>query len=347
MMTIHERIEAFWAGEQPDEIPLTIYQKEWRHTASDVSWFHLLYQGLGIVVHMTTWKSVLHSSIEHITTQHTKDGHVMECRSIKTPLGKIDELYVDGWRQKFFLQTAQDYAVMTYVVRNTQVVPDYETFVYKDRQMQPYGIPLVELGRTPNQVILIDWVGLEHYAYHMVDMVSEMQELYQALLVLYRQKAEIVANGPGRFVSVLENFTAETLGPTRFKKLLLPVYKEIFPWLQSAGKIIGTHYDGKLASCKDVIAGAPIDVIESLTPPPEGDMTLAECRAAWPDKLFWSNINVDCYNLPAAKLEQVVLDRVAQAAPDGRRLAFEISEQYPDNWADSILVVLQALKQKR
>ena len=110
---------------------------------------------------------------------------------------------------------------------------------------------------------------------------------------------------------------------------------------------MGTHYDGKLASCKKLIAEAPIDLIESLTPPPEGDMPLAECRAIWPDKLFWSNINVECYYLPPQELRQLVLDRVAQAAPDGRRLALKVSEQYPDNWAESIPVVLDALKETR
>jgi hypothetical protein len=346
-MNIRERIEAFWAGERPDEIPLTIYHNEWRHTASNPSWFHLYQQGLGITVNLTCWKQILHGDIEQTTARTFENGRTVERRSIKTPLGEIYEVYVDDWRQKFFLKTAQDYAVMSYVVRHTDAVPDYETFHRKDREMQPYGIPLSETGRTPNQVILVDWVGLENYAYHLVDLVAEMQELYQALLALYRKKVEIVAGGPGRYVAVLENFTAETLGPARYKKLLLPVYEELFPVLQGAGKIVGTHYDGKLAACKGLIAQAPINLIESLTPPPEGDMTLAECRAVWPAKLFWSNINVGCYRLPPKELEQLVLDRVAQAAPDGRRLAFEISEQYPDNWVDSIPVVLQALRQTR
>lgn len=346
-MNIRERIEAFWAGERPDEIPLTIYHNEWRHTASDVSWFHLLHQGLGVTAHLASWRQVLPDDVEYVTTIATENGRVIERRSAKTPAGEIFELYVDDWRCKFFLETAQDYAVMTYIVRHTDVTPDYEAYNRKDREMQPYGIPLDSTGRTPNQVILVDWVGLENYAYHSVDLAGEMQELYEALLALYRKKVEIVAGGPGRFVSVLENFTAETLGPAKYKKLLLPVYQELFPSLQSAGKIVGTHYDGKLASCRHLIAQAPIDLIESLTPPPEGDMTLAECRAVWPGKLFWSNINVECYYLPPQELKRVVLDRVAQAAPDGRRLAFEISEQYPDNWADSVPAVLEALMETR
>ena len=154
-----------------------------------------------------------------------------------------------------------------------------------------------------------------------------------------------VAEGPGRYVACLENFTADSLGPRRYEEFLLSVYEECFSVLHEAGKIVGCHYDGRTVSCREQIARAPIDLIESLTPPPEGDQTLAEARAAWPDKLFWSNINVGCYDLPPEKLKQVVWERVEQAAPDSRRLAFEISEQYPANWRQSIQVVLDALKE--
>ena len=111
-----------------------------------------------------------------------------------------------------------------------------------EESIAPHGIAMAFAGRTPNQVILVDLVGLEKYAFHLFDLEAEMLELYDALLENFRDKIELIAGGPGRFVSVLENFTAETLGPQRFKKLLLPVYNECFPILQEAGKIVGTHY---------------------------------------------------------------------------------------------------------
>jgi hypothetical protein len=128
---------------------------------------------------------------------------------------------------------------------------------------------------------------------------------------------------------------------------LLPVYEECFPILHAAGKIVGTHYDGRTKSCRDLIARAPIDVIESLTTPPEGDQTLAECRAVWRDKLFWCNINVSAYDLPRAELRELLTTLVTQGAPDGRRLAFELSEALPSNWRDSISVVLDTLREMR
>lgn len=344
-MEIRERIEAFWSGERPDRIPFTIYQNEWRHTASAPEWIPLFKKGLGVTWHLPTVQETWAPQIEPTHQEYKQDGQLHEVITIQTPLGAIRETYIDGWRQKFFLETAQDYAVMTYIVKNTRLEPDYAGFQAMDQKIGPYGIPLIMFGRTPLQRILVDWVGLENFSYHLVDLHDEMMALYQAQFEMLRKKAVLVAEGPGRFVSVLENFTAESLGPARYRQFLLPVYQEIFPILQSSGKIIGTHYDGQLSSCKKWIAEAPMDLIESLTPPPEGDMTLTEARAAWPNKLFWSNINVDLYYRPADELKRIVCERVAEGAPDGRRFAFEVSEQYPDNWQTSLGYVLDALEE--
>ena len=173
---------------------------------------------------------------------------------------------------------------------------------------------------------------------------DEVMTLYEAFLEEFRKIVEIVAEGPGgRFVNCPENFTAETLGPARYERFLLPVYKTHFPVLHQAGKIVGTHYDGKLSSTKYFIAEAPIDVIESLTEPPEGDMTLAECRAAWPEKLFWNNINLGRFDLPPDQLKADIRRRIEDAAPDGRRLAFEISEDLPVNWQGGIPAIMDEL----
>ena len=345
-MDIRQRLEAFWSGERPDQIPLTIYQNEWRHTGDDPAWQAMFEHGLGVTYHVPSFQ-IQATGVEYDVDSYEEDGKTIRRRTIRTPVGEVTEIHADGWRQKFYLETAQDYEVMAYAARQAEVMPAYDGFLETEKGIAPYGIALAVTGRTPMQTILVDLVGLENFSFHLYDLEPEMMALYEALLDRYRRIVEVVAGGPGRFVSVLENFTAETLGPKRYGQFLLPVYEELFPILHGEGKVIGTHYDGKIASCRDLVAGAPIDLIESLTPPPEGDMTLAECRAAWPDKLFWSNINVACYDLPPAELRALVLQRVEQAAADGKKLAFEVSEQYPVNWKTSIPVVLDALWETR
>jgi hypothetical protein len=345
-MTIHERLAAFWSGERPDRIPYTIYQNEWRHTADDPAWQDMYKAGLGVTWHLPSVRA-RRENVECDERTGVENGRTVSRKTLRTPVGEIWETLIDGWRDKYFLEASSDYRVMAYIARHTHIEPAYDEFIEKSERIGPHGVALVALGRTPLQTMLVDYAGLSGFAYHLFDLEAEVMELYEALLINFRRTVELTAAGPGRFVSVLENFTSDSLGPERYARFLLPVYRELFPVLRQSGKIVGTHYDGRLASCSRLIAEAPIDLIESLTPPPEGDLTLTQARLAWPDRLFWSNINVACYSLPPSRLRDLVLSRVTEAAPDCKRLAFEVSEQYPDNWRDSIPIVLDALEETR
>lgn len=345
-MSIRERVQAFWSGERPDQIPYTIYQNEWRHTSDDPAWQAMYEDGLGVTWYQRTF-DVTHHNVSFDTETTTRNGFEIVRRIQRTPIGEIDALWTDGWHSKYWLETPEDYRVMAYIAEHTEIAPAYEAYAAFEAELPDWAIAIPVIGRTPLQTILVDFVGLEKSGIHLYEYADEVQMLYDALLNTFRRTVAIVAEGPGFYISNLENFTAETLGPRRYRQFLMPVYEECFKVLHDAGKIVGSHYDGRTKVCRDEIAAAPIDLIESLTPSPEGDQTLAECRAVWPDKLFWSNLNVALYELPPAQLKATVLDRVAEATPDGTKLAFEVSEQYPANWRTSIPVVLEALKETR
>lgn len=349
-----EWLEAFWAGERPEQIPLTMY---WFFPGDEnqrtPEWQDLFRQGLRLTMGFSA-ASQTTPGLEWRNHSWVENGQNMARQTMATPVGEIHTVYVNGWRQEYFLKTAEDYRVMTWVARHTQVAPAYPTpaeaakaFEKQQAEVADRAVLHASVWRTPLQRILVDLVGLENFSYHLADLESEMQELYDAILQGFAREVEIVAEGPGRYVSCLENFTAETMGPRRFAQFHLPLYRRYWPILQQAGKIVGTHYDGKLSSCKDLIAQAPTDLIESLTPPPEGDMTFGECRQAWPEKRFWGNINVSAYSLPPAELKAYVHRLIDEAAPDGRRLAFEVSEDLPVNWRQSLPVVLEALRERR
>jgi len=342
-MTLHERLEAFWAGERPDQIPYTIYHYEWRHTKEDPAWDAMFEAGLGVTCPVGACKAQ-ERAVERAVTTEVVDGVSIRKQTVQTSEGAIWQTWKDGWHDQYLLKTAEDYRVMTNIVRNTTLLPNYEKVESHSMTIGPYGVQWLSIGRTPLQTILVDFAGLENFAFHLVDFEEEVRELFDAMLEKFRQTVEITSKAPGRFVSNLENFTAESLGPDRFAEFLLPVYEECFPMLHDAGKIVGYHYDGHTACCKDVIAKAPIDVIESLTEPNEGDQTLSEARAVWPDKLFWCNIRVGDYNLPPAELRAKVLSLVEQGSVHGKCFAFEVSEQYPHNWRESIPIVLDALR---
>ncbi len=344
-MRIRERLAAFWSGEQPDRIPFTTYENKIPPDWSDPVIRQMLADGLGVLRFIPTWSARYDGDVQWIEQLSWEGGRKVRQQVCRTPAGEVSALWTDDWQQKYFLETAEDYRVMIYIARHTHYAADYAAFRTQEIILPPYMVPVTRIGRTPLQTILVDYAGLENFSFHLVEYADEMQELYEALLENFRKLVEIAAEGPGRYINVIENFTAETLGPRRYKQFLLPVYEETFSALHQAGKIVGCHYDGKIASVKHLVAGSPIDLIESFTPPPEGDMTLAEARGIWPDKLLWSNINLGCYELAPDALQQEIQRRVQDGAPDRRRLAFEVSEDRPPRWRESMPVILRALSE--
>jgi hypothetical protein len=345
MMTIRERLEAFWSGERPDRIPFTTYENKIPPDWSDPVIRQMLQEGLGILRFVPTYEASYDGGIE-VISQSGHDGQRAIRRQIwRTPLGEVSALWADDWQQKYFLETAEDYRVMIYIVQHTRYAPAYAAFHTQEVILPPYMVPVTRIGRTPLQTILVDYAGLANFSLHLVEYPDELQELYEALRVNFHRIVEIAAGGPGHYLNVIENFTADTLGPRRYKQFLLPVYEETFGTLHQAGKIVGCHYDGQIKAVKDLVASSPIDLIESLTPPPEGDMTLAEARAVWPEKLFWANINLGCYELAPDELKQEIWRRAQAGTPDGRRLAFEVSEDRPARWRESMPVILAALNE--
>lgn len=344
MTTIRERLEAFWSGEKPELIPFTTYENKIPSDWRDPVIQRMFADGLGVLRFIPTWETI-YRNVDISDETKIIDHQPVRRQIWHTQVGELEAIWVQGWQQKYFLETAEDYAVMKYIVEHTEYRPAYESFEMQATDLPKYMVAVPRMGRTPLQTILVDYAGLANFALHLYEYETELRQLYNALLVNFRRLAEIVAAGPGRYISVLENYTAETLGPRRYAEFLLPVYEQTFKLFRNAGKVVGYHYDGNLKVVKDLVDRAPLDLIESFTPPPEGDMTLAEARASWPDKLLWSNINLGCYELPPEELKQEIWRRVEAGGQDGRRLAFEVSEARPPRWRQSMPVILAALNE--
>ncbi|MHC4561447.1 MAG: hypothetical protein ACYS8X_01595 [Planctomycetota bacterium] len=343
-MDFRERVEAFWSGERPDRIPYAIY--EWLYSAErdDAAWAQMFADGLGLIRHVSCYTEQARN-VEVEETTYQEEGKTVLRRTYTTPVGSVYETWANGWQGECMLKGLDDYRVMTYIAENTVVESDLEAMAAEVKGFGPCEVALTALSRTPYQRMLVDLAGVGQFPFHLVDFEDEVRTLYEALRKPYRRRAEIAAEGSNRLVHFGENFNADAIGPKRYEEFIVPVYEECIGILHAAGKVVGAHYDGRTASCAEPIARSPLDLVESFTEPPEGDQTLAQARANWPDKLIWCNIGVSDYQLPPATLREKVLSMTAAGAPDGRRLALEVSEHLPLNWRESMPAVLDALKE--
>jgi hypothetical protein len=341
MMTPRDNLRAVLEGRVPERIPFTVNQE---FVTDDPAWDGLFAAGLCPIPYVHTVREEM-TEVERGVKPLTWQGRTAQRVTLRTPVGEISQVEANGWVQEYFLKTPADYRVMEYVVRHTRLALAPEAFEASEKAVDERGLTLVGIGRSPMQSILVDYAGLENFSYHLADEFPELFALAEALEEKLVERCRLTAAGPGRYVSLLENFTAESWGAVRFRQYHLPVYAKILPPFKAAGKRVFPHCDGQLAGVAEWLACTAFDGLESLTEPPEGNLTLAEARTAFPGKVFWANINIGLYSLPPADLRQWVRERVQAAAPDGSGLAFEISEDLPLNWRESIPAVLETLEQ--
>jgi hypothetical protein len=122
------------------------------------------------------------------------------------------------------------------------------------------------------------------------------------------------------------------------------LYHKVMEILDTTGKHLLVHYDGKLRLISDDVAALPIDGIDSFTPPPEGDMSVAEARALWPDKFLWLHPPLGWYR----ESPTVLTDRISRMIDDAgaRRCCLMISEDVPPAWEQTVPAVLRACQSK-
>ena len=124
--------------------------------------------------------------------------------------------------------------------------------------------------------------------------------------------------------------TATIISPRLFERFCAPVYARVLPVLKAAGKIPIAHYDGSNRPLVKALARTDLPVIEAFTPPPMGDLSVSEARAAWPDKVIWVNFPGFLFIEPYPVIRQYALDLLREGGPGGRFI-LGCTEDFPMN----------------
>jgi hypothetical protein len=282
-----------------------------------------------------------------IETTQDVDGRV--CREVRwiTDRGELHESYLGEWQQDHLIKTPEDYRIMHRALEGTRYTVDPEPFLKSEAQLGDGGITVGQLGwapirRTPLLQVQIDFTGPERLALDMADELPELMELLELMAELTLEKLREAAKGPGRYIKLWENLTIEMIGPRYYRERLVPFYRQMLDILEPAGKRLLVHYDGKLRPVADEIAALAIDGLDSFTPPPDGDMPVAEARARWPEKFLWIHPPLGWYREGPAALSDRIRAVTRDAGP--RRYCLMISEDVPPDWETTVPAVLEALK---
>lgn len=343
MSTVRERLSRALAGEPVGEPVYAVY--DWFVKNRSIDWRSLFERGLGQVGHASLFTTVYPNAEIVETISENDDGIHRDVRWI-TEKGELHEWYRGEWRQEYLIKSAEDYTRLRGALEGARFTASDAEFEKSEAGIGDNGVTFGQLGelihevRTPFQAIQIDFAGLERFSIDLADETPQLMELLEVMNEQLLEKFRLLRSSRAPLIKLWENLSIETMGPKAFRRFLVPLYRKLFTILENSGKGLHVHYDGKLRPIAGEITGLPFAGIDSLTGPPEGDMSAAEARKLWPDKFFWLHPNLGWYDQPLPELKRDVHQLATDAAD---MFCLMISEEVPPYWKRTVPAVLEVL----
>jgi hypothetical protein len=329
-MTIRERLMTTLRGGIADRIPWNIYASLLPNTEAAR---RLQAKGLGLMGSAAPYRAI-RSDVTIREERGEVDGLPLIHTTIETPVGTLTEEAViephhgSRWIRKFFITGPEDYRAAEYYFRHTRFEPEFESWRRADAAMGDAGVVAAIIMALPILELMQYWLGLDGLAEGLYLYTDRFDALIDALEQHYYRQAELAAASPAELIWFPESLTATVISPRLFERYCAPVYARAVPVVRGAGKLITAHYDGSIRPLVDLLAGTDIPIIEAFTPPPMGDLTVAEAKAAWPDKVIWVNFPGTLFHEPEETIYRYTMELLRTGAPGGR-LVIGCTEDYP------------------
>ncbi len=349
-MTPRERVIAVLKGEPVDKVPFTIYECMIPQCSVERD---LRTRGLCIVDrHVSVVKGSSPNCVWESAT-YSEDGKKRTRTVIKTPGGELSTVSepagFTSWTVEHLFKGPEDYKALRAMVADQSVEPDYDGFAQAERWKGDDVILRAGVGGMPLHQIMIQWMGVETFAFEWMDRPDEILALEKLMADNLRKVFPIVAAAPITHANFGGNEVPEVMGPVRYEKFCLPLMQECAEEFHKQGKWLGSHMDGNNAPWKELLAVSGMDYIEAFTPAPDTDMTMAEALSAWPDKVMWINFPSSVHLASNEKVKEATREILAAAADDAKkcgrnRLIMGITEDIPDHrWQESLSAIAEAI----
>jgi hypothetical protein len=153
-----------------------------------------------------------------------------------------------------------------------------------------------------------------------------VEELYQAIAKKYEEIYELAAKSPADAVMFGDNLDGVLVNPRLFKQYFIPSYEKCAAVLHREGKMLASHFDGRLGVLKDLIAECPVEIVEAFHPPPMGDLPLPEALNLWKNKIILVGFPGSVYSMGTEAVKKYLLDLLRSIVP-GDRIGIEASTE--------------------
>jgi uroporphyrinogen-III decarboxylase len=358
-MTSKERILAAVTGKQTDRVPWSPFLAYyWQYIPKEE-------QQKGEIAYMQKLGadpllrgSCVLFSAKQKNVEHTskRDGN-KQYDSYITPVGTITEVRTYSAQADTWFLTGhpvseeEDFKVLQYINENTVISENTEPFdrAYAAMGQSAVSSPNIGLSsKTAFQALVERWCGTEALTYALYDFPETVEECLAVMQAKDRETVKITLNSSAEIINFFEDSSTTNISPAMFEKYTLPQINEWADMLHSAGKLLMHHACGHLKDLMPLIASSKIDILESVSPPPTGNIEIAEALAALPQRIaLIGGIEPTFFeNSTHGELEEYVQTLLETAK--GRRFVLANSDSCPPGVTyDKFLTVTKTVRNFR
>lgn len=239
--------------------------------------------------------------------EHWKDNlHIVRWT---TPVGSIEthRTHTDlAWHtKKFPVETPDDARVMEYILRGRTWDFDMDLFQQNDALIGDRAAPMMFIARINIQRLFIEIMGVENTIYALADDPAMVERLIGVINETDEEMLRVVLECPVPIIDFGDNVDHHFLPPSLFERYVLPEYQRRAAMFRAAGKFTNAHWDGSIKLLLPYAQATGMDGIEALTPIPQGDVTIAEMKAALGDMILLDGIPMTWF-LPHESIDDLV-----------------------------------------
>jgi hypothetical protein len=349
-MTMRERILAVLHGREVDRVPFVQYEGTGGPT--EEIWSAVGRQNMGIL----RWSAVHraeHPDCRWTSRRTERNGLRGVLNTLTTPAGELTEeklcqpsLGAEATR-KHFVTRPEDYCVLAAYLRDTVICEDTARFLADDEHVGQDGLAHVSVDRTPFQQLWIQWVSIEDLSLHLVDCPEPVEECIELMARNLRAQFEIVRRAPVPYVVFPDNITAPVIGERYFRRHCVPFYDELAGMLAERDVPVFVHMDGHLKPLWRAIGGSGVRGIDSLSPPPDNDTSVAQALSMWPQMRLFVNFPSSVHVAPPEKVYARAQQILTEGGNSGR-IQIQVSEDVPPGvWRTSFPQIIRAIRDFR
>jgi len=340
MRNYRQEIEIALAGGAPEHVPFTFYDRLFPPGFDPAP---LQAKGMAFCTRWMVYRKVT----PNVKVREIKESDGALRTIYETPLGTLTSLYRPAALAmtpvEHPIKSRDDYRVARFIVEDARYEPDYDAFLPVRAKVGDIGKVICETCYEPLLDVEITWLGQERFCYDLADNCDALFELEAALAENHKKMYEVVAASPADYVLYGGNVVPEMLGPDRVRDCVAPRWNAFADRLHERGKKIGVHLDANNGLILDVVRASQLDFVEAFTPPPDCNLSVAEARAAWPEKRLWINFPSSLHIQSEDAIREATLEIIRQAG-DRKGFLMGVTEDIPrEHIARSVTVILDTL----